>query len=307
MARVYAQRARSGYKLSRGTVIEKAQRALTEAGHDTKGTDGIFGRDTETALRSFQSAFGLGASGALDDATWSSLLPSTPPPSDFELAIGLTSVFEGHGYTKVVGNFDGAGLTWGVIGFTLSHGELPILMNAIDEKAPGALDAAFGDLAPVLREKMTLPRREAVEWADSISLGRNKTGVEKPWADAFKALGKTDAAKEAQLDRAKARYWATAERDAAQFGLTGTPGLALCFDIAVQNGGINEDDEIMAAFNEEPDATQRRKREIVAEEVALGSRPRFQDDVRSRKMTIATGEGIVHGGRFHTADWGISG
>lgn len=306
MARLYAQRARRGYTLSRGVTIEKAQRALTAAGHDTRGTDGIFGRDTENALRGFQTAARLPVSGALDHDTWSSLLPDDPPPSDFELALGLTSIFEGHGFTKVVGNFDGAGLTWGVIGFTLSHGELPILIDAIDAAAPGSVDAAFGPLAPVLREKMALPRSQAVDWADSISVGRNKAGVERPWADAFKALGKTDAAKAAQMDRARDRYWAIAERDATQFGLVGTPGLALCFDVAVQNGGINEDDEIMAAFNEEPHADQRRKREIVAEEVALGSRLRYQDDVRSRKMTIATGEGRVHGANFHTADWGIS-
>ena len=31
---------------------------------------------------------------------------------------------EGHGFTMVAGDFDGAGLTWGIIGFTLKHGEI---------------------------------------------------------------------------------------------------------------------------------------------------------------------------------------
>jgi hypothetical protein len=29
-----------------------------------------------------------------------------------------------HNYGLIVGKFDGAGLTWGIIGFTLKHGEL---------------------------------------------------------------------------------------------------------------------------------------------------------------------------------------
>ena len=43
-------------------------------------------------------------------------------PSLFERCLQVTARLEGHGYQMVAGDFDGAGLIWGVIGFTLKHG-----------------------------------------------------------------------------------------------------------------------------------------------------------------------------------------
>ncbi len=43
----------------RGAKVEELQRALTERGFDTRGTDGVFGQNTENAVRAFQTANNL--------------------------------------------------------------------------------------------------------------------------------------------------------------------------------------------------------------------------------------------------------
>ena len=306
MGRIYAKQAAAGFMLVRGILVYCTQKRLTQHGFSTRGIDGIFGRATHAALSTFQKNSGLPDSGALDEDTWPFLFPTSEKPTDFDLALALTSTFEGHGFQKIVGNFDGAGVTWGIIGFTLAGGELAQVVSAIDADTPDTLDRAFGAMASELRDVLTRPRAEQITWADGISLGAQKLHLREDWASGFARLGATEAAQNAQIDRARTKYWSIAQRDSDRYDLTDPSGLALCFDIAVQNGGINEGPQIQEALAEEIDPTPRRRREIIAEQVALGSRKLYQEDVRSRKMTLATGQGTVHGGRFNTADWGIT-
>jgi hypothetical protein len=44
----------------------------------------------------------------------------------------------------------------------------------------------------------------------------------------------------------------------------------------------------------------------IADVVAENSRPKYVEDVRERKRTIATGEGRVHRSRYALRDWGIA-
>jgi hypothetical protein len=39
--------------------------------------------------------------------------------------------------------------------------------------------------------------------------------------------------------------------------------------------------------------------------VADKANPAFRDDVRDRKLTLATGSGRVHGGTFVLRNWGL--
>ena len=96
-------------------------------------------------------------------------------------------------------------------------------------------------------------------------------------------------------------------RTAAKFGLKSERGLALCFDIAVQNGGISQAEErrIRRLFAETPPSSELDRRVVIADVVAEDSKPRFIEDVRLRKRAIAVGEGTVHGARYATRDWGI--
>jgi hypothetical protein len=62
---------------SKGDLVVWAQQHLVGAGHDVPVT-GFFGRLTRAAVRSFQSAHGLAADGAIGTDTWGSLLDFTP-------------------------------------------------------------------------------------------------------------------------------------------------------------------------------------------------------------------------------------
>lgn len=49
--------------------MKKLQKDLTKLGYDTKGTDGIFGKDTENAVKRFQKAHKLTADGIVGEKT----------------------------------------------------------------------------------------------------------------------------------------------------------------------------------------------------------------------------------------------
>jgi peptidoglycan hydrolase-like protein with peptidoglycan-binding domain len=59
---------------STGELVKAAQCLLTAAGHDAGTPDGVFGANTATAARSFQSSKGLTADGVVGPRTWTALL-----------------------------------------------------------------------------------------------------------------------------------------------------------------------------------------------------------------------------------------
>ncbi len=56
-----------------GSLVQMLQLALLRSGYYNGNLDGIFGENTENALKSFQSAEGLEADGILGDITWQNL------------------------------------------------------------------------------------------------------------------------------------------------------------------------------------------------------------------------------------------
>lgn len=306
MARVYFRRSAPPYRAVRGEVVRRVQQALRADGSDPGTVDGVYGGDTARALGDFQTRHGLIADGAVTDETWSALMREPAPPMR-ERCLQLTADFEGHGFHKAAGNFDGAGLTWGIIGFTLKSGQLQRILTEVQDKHPALIGQAFGGLAGELLRALELSRPAQIAWADGLSIGTDKTRIERPWEQAFAALGGAPEVQAIQLARVEP-YWHTAERDARRFGLASEAGIALCFDIAVQNGGIDPEDEerrIRQALAGRPAAPEPEVRALIADVVAENSLPDYVEDVRRRKRTLATGDGAVHGARYATGDWGI--
>ena len=56
-------------KGSKGAAVTELQRLLTEKGYNTKGVDGVFGSNTDQAVRQFQKARGLAVDGIVGNAT----------------------------------------------------------------------------------------------------------------------------------------------------------------------------------------------------------------------------------------------
>ncbi|WP_243688764.1 peptidoglycan-binding domain-containing protein [Geotalea toluenoxydans] len=57
----------------------RIQKALQDAGFYLSQPDGVFGPNTEAAVRNFQAASELGADGIVGPATWGKLFPSQSP------------------------------------------------------------------------------------------------------------------------------------------------------------------------------------------------------------------------------------
>ncbi len=59
---------------SRGIYVCVAQDSLTTLGYNTGGLDGVFGANTENAVRSYQRRKGLSADGILGPNSWRALM-----------------------------------------------------------------------------------------------------------------------------------------------------------------------------------------------------------------------------------------
>ena len=292
-----------------GDLIALLQSGLSRLGHYTRKIDGDFGGGTEAAVRSLQIELRRAVSGRADRPTWQAAT-GLPWPDLFQRCLQLTARFEGHGYTLIVGNFDGAGLTWGIVGFTLKHGEVQVIVNEIEARAPELLITAFGEARS--REIVDRFQKQKLatllRWADSISTGVRKQLVAEPWRSGFAGLGAQPLVQELQRRRAREKYFDPALATAARLGLESESGAALCFDIHVQNGGVKTADAAeyhRVVTNARRPMSAAARCELLARLAADSARKEFRDDVFSRKNTIATGKGIVHGQLFDLNDWGF--
>jgi hypothetical protein len=305
MARTFFQRAPGGFRTVQGELIRKMQVVLKAGGFLDDIADGVYGGKTQAALQKFQEQKQLPVSGKVDDQTWQNLM-GTAAPDLKQRCLQLTADFEGTGFTKCVGNFDGAGLTWGIIGFTLKHGELGAMLKKIRTTHPNVFSDAFGNLENKIVEVLGSSMSAQMTFANSISIGNNKVQIRPEWAAAFAKLGSNEQVQAIQLERTE-DFFETAARDVGRFTVKNELGLALCFDIAVQNGGIDqtEGERIRNKITQTPPATQQDLRKIIAKVVAENGNPTFIEDVRKRKLTIATTQGTVHGSKFDLKTWGL--
>lgn len=270
--------------------------------------DGLFGRQTEAALSALQKDRGLAITGTVSDTTWAALMRSTEPPI-FERSLQVTASFEGTGFTQVVGNFDGAGITWGIVGFTLVDGELGTVLSQVNQRYPDLIGKAFGhdadEIMRVTSDQTT--RAEKLAWADTISRGASKYNVADPWKTYFGDLGNYREVQIIQVDRARDVYWSIALGDLKALQLGEELDFLLLFDVAVQNGGMKAKGRLrnaLAEFQSQAPKTAQAKREIVAQVVAdtIG---KYKQDVLARKLAIATGAGNVHSANYVLSDWGF--
>jgi peptidoglycan hydrolase-like protein with peptidoglycan-binding domain len=291
----------------RGEIVRTIQRRLKVRGFDPKGIDGGYGENTRKAVRAFQRENGLQATGEVTVPTWRKLMNGPIPPVR-DRALQLTAAFEGHDFTLAQGNFDGAGITWGIIGFTLKHGELARIVLRIEDRHPSLVKQAFGAKTEQLLGILRGPKTQQMAFADAISLGPKKVRLAEPWRSGFRRFGEPPAVQALQLELADRDYFRPAKQTARTLQLNTELGLALAFDIHVQNGSVSTAarKEIKRQLKQHPIEREQERRVIVANAVAKHSLPQFREDVRSRKLAIATGTGTVHGELFVLRNWGLA-
>jgi hypothetical protein len=286
-------------KGARGAPVKKIQKGIGFVGD---AIDGDFGPETTTAVGDFQKTHAMPQTGEVDTDSWRAIT-KLPVPTLEERALALTATFEGHGFELAQGNFDGAGITWGIIGFTLKHGEVGKIVREMQVARPDLVKLAFGDLTPELLRLIDLPLQEQLAFADSVSIPPSKARLAEPWRSCFRVFGSLPEVQEAQLRRALEHYFQPAQTTANKLHLKTELGVALAFDIHVQNGGVKED--ILRSLLGRTFTSELARREALANAVADSSKPEFKEDVRSRKLTIAQGKGMVHGGSFVLKNWGL--
>jgi Putative peptidoglycan binding domain len=301
-------RRRQGFRNVRGGHIIDLQIGLARQVANPPTVDGVFGPQTDTAIKVWQSSAAVTDNGIVDEATWRGIL-GREPPSMFRRALAFTAAFEGHGYTFAAGNWDGAFLTWGVVGFTLKGGNFGVVIRRVLQRHPGLLQQVMGapkadELSQVIDASDTRKRN----WANGISLPPTKYRVRADWEDAFEALGNRSEVRSIQDEVAWEVYWHRGVADLKKFGKFTELDAALFFDTSVQNGGVNDvkADKIRSALNANPGASGRQRLSLIADAIAEGSSATFREDVRSRRQAIARGRGLVHGAEYFAEDWAIA-
>ena len=291
-----------GFKNVRGPLVQSVQAQLNAKGFNAGTADDVWGNNTITALRAWQSANGINPSGEIDDQTWTQLMGRVVPEMS-QRALQLTGDWEGTGYGGANGNFDGQGITWGVVGFTWRNGELQDILKEIQAQYPAIFAQAFGALTGHMQDILVQPRAAQMDFARSISRN-NGNAIEQSWSAAFKALGDVPEV-QAIEDRHAQHYWDSGAHFAVLFGLQTEMGQSLCFDIAVQN---TVTDAMIAEIQNKIGAhsmTEPEMIQIIAHVVADHANPTYYSDVLKRKITFATGQGKVHGDFYDIGCWGI--
>ena len=304
------------YKLgSKGEEVRRIQQKLTELGLYQGPLDGDFGGGTNAAVIKFQKSKGLTGDGLVGQNTWSALFAEDiPKPDLFNQALirkclALTGTFETgkaapECFCGLSGDFDGQGMSFGVLQWNFGQGSLqPLLHDMLTEHGP-VMHEIFGPHFDAFQSALTSTSKdELLEFVRSVQHPVNHK-VYEPWAGYAKALGRTAEFQEIQARHARQVY-DRAIKMCQEYGLWSERAVALMFDICTQNGSINAvtrqriQSEFKSLDQSQPkEALEQHKLEIVANRRAEVCNPRWVDDVRSRKLCIARGGGNVHGIAF---------
>jgi hypothetical protein len=300
---------------SNGPEVEQIQVRLTELGLYHGPLDGDFGGGTETAVRAFQRQEALQVDGVVGPGTWGRLFDSQEIPepaivgqSLAHRCLALTGTIEtGRSvpecFAGLSGDFDGQGISFGALQWNLGQGSLQPLLVDLRDSHPGVMEEVFGDHYSILEAVLEADQAEQLDWARSIQDRRFR--LFEPWRGLFKTLGRREEYQDVQVKHAGNLY-NSALRLCEQYGVWSERAVALMFDIKVQNGSISS--RVRAEINKDfagldpqtgRDALEVARLKIVANRRAEAANPRWVEDVRRRKLTIAEGEGVVHGNHLN--------
>ena len=300
---------------SKGKEVEKIQRKLKKLGYYLGKIDGDFGGGTESAVKRFQRDNGLKVDGIVGEVTWNALFSKKIPKPKIVKepliyrCLALTGTFEtGKGipdcFAGISGDFDGQGISFGVLQWNFGQDSLQPLLKEMIEKHRDIIEGIFNEYFPVLETALNSDKEELMEFARSIQ-HPVRHFIYEPWRGMFKSLGRTKEFQDIETKYAQNLY-NRAVKLVEDYKLWSERAVALMFDIKTQNGSIRPitREQIFADYqNLSEDLTEAQleveRMRIVANRRAEASNPRWIEDVRKRKLCIANGEGEVHGINFN--------
>ena len=202
-------------------------------------------------------------------------------------------------FASLAGDYDDQGISCGALQWNLGQGTLqPMLKEMIDRHRPLCQDLLHEQFPVFLALTVSSPP-EQLAWARSIQDRRLQ--VLEPWRGLLKTLGRTAEFQAIQVRHAGHVYGRALEM-CHPFELTTERAAALMFDIVVQNGSISplvraqiQKDVAALPATDDPLQAELARLRIIAHRRASACRPEYVADVRQRKLTIAEGQGVVHG------------
>jgi len=300
---------------SHGAEVSRIQTALRALGLYHGPVDGDFGGGTLAAVKAFQRSEGLQVDGVVGPDTWAALLPGSAIPSPAILeqplpyrCLALTGSFETDTgppdcFAGLAGDFDHQGMSFGALQWNLGQGTLQPFLSEMIQTYPLVLQQIFDEYYSELQAKLGADREEQLAWARSIQAPPWRHLLE-PWQGYFKTLGRRPECQDLELKYAQ-RYYDQGLALCTAFDVHSERAVALMFDISVQNGGIKEPvttrikrDFATLDSGLGSDDLEVGKLRIIANRRAEAASRRWVEDVRARKLTIANGEGVVHGRRY---------
>lgn len=298
-----------------GQEVENIQQQLQQLGFYSGPLDGLFGGGTESAVCNFQRQKGLMVDGVVGTSTWKELFGAAEVPAPEitrrpleHRCLALTGTFETGTpvpdcFAGITGDFDGQGLSLGALQWNLGQGSLQPLIRSMVRSHPGLLESVFQDHYPELKLVFSSTAEDQMAWVRSIQNPLRHT-VNEPWRGLLKTLGRQPEFQEIQVREAAVLYRQALDL-CHSYGLWSQRGVALMFDIKVQNGSISElvrsqiqRDVLRLPATLSEGAREQAVLEIIANRRAEASNPRWVEDVRRRKLAIARGAGVVHGLQF---------
>lgn len=282
---------------ARGYLVARLQEALGGL-----RCDGVFGARTDEAVRALQERLGLPPDGEADAALWRAT--GLEWPDEFERCLSLTGAFEGTGYGGCnATDIDGAGLTFGIAGFTTASGEVQRLVAEFARRAPEPLALLTPDRRAEF-QTLTEGRAERKAWERFVfgETGRVRADVRA----LFAAWGENPQVQAIQRVFVRRRFWEPAVRCASALGLRSMAARGLMLDVWVQNGGWRPAHDAALRAMDRPGAPEPLRLRHAALAVASQARARWRADVLARKLVFAAGAGSVHGTRYVLEAHGFS-
>ncbi len=219
------------------------------------------------------------------------------PVFAFDCGLQVVANYETQGdpYQQVTGNFDGAGLSFGVIQFNFKSETLQKLFGMFRMADERSLQACFGTVEryeEIIRI-MAAPTSKSIKWGNEISTGQSRSGVSEPWKSCFRAVGKIEKFRNIQMMFAYDRYGRLLMETLAflegmsELRIRNHRCLTALFDMCIQQGGYGRAArEIRERVNSENPTDEIMLTHIVVEERAKKASPKYRADCLSRRLGI---------------------
>jgi hypothetical protein len=209
-----------------------------------------------------------------------------------------TGFFEGEqAYSTVAGNFDGQGISFGILQFNLGQNTLEPLLEEYIRNYPRDFETIFGvEKSQTLKQILKESHNNQRNWATTISIPGQAHRLKPDWQQAFEQMGKTK--ENQQIQRKYALYYIEkAIESSHDFGIKSTQGLAFSFDQMVNDGNFPNNNEIKKELLARGNIDDKERLQFILRFIKKGIQ-------QERRDLIFRGSGLYFGRDYEIKNYG---